>query len=299
MDRLDSMRVFLRVAETGSFTKAADLLDMPRATVSAAVQQLEAQLGSRLLHRTTRQVQLTHDGSVVLERCRHLLEDMEELESLFHDGSRASGRLKVDVPSRVARLLIAPALPEFFRQHPDIELELGSSDRSVDLVQEGVDCVLRVGQLGNSSLVARRLGEMQLINCASPAYLEEEQRGKLHRLLPVRTGPDPDPCLRRARAPPTRRAARGAAAVAGRSDAGVRPVSAPAASVAAGQGIRRLAGATAPRPPLVRDVHLPGAFRATANGRILRQCAPFSIRRERAHVRLPVPHHRRPGFPHP
>ncbi|ARN34807.1 LysR family transcriptional regulator, partial [Pseudomonas aeruginosa] len=173
MDRLDSMRVFLRVAETGSFTKAADLLDMPRATVSAAVQQLEAQLGSRLLHRTTRQVQLTHDGSVVLERCRHLLEDMEELESLFHDGSRASGRLKVDVPSRVARLLIAPALPEFFRQHPDIELELGSSDRSVDLVQEGVDCVLRVGQLGNSSLVARRLGEMQLINCASPAYLEE------------------------------------------------------------------------------------------------------------------------------
>ena len=108
MDRLDSMRVFLRVAETGSFTKAADLLDMPRATVSAAVQQLEAQLGSRL-HRTTRQVQLTHDGSVVLERCRHLLEDMEELESLFHDGSRASGRLKVDVPSRVARLLIAPA----------------------------------------------------------------------------------------------------------------------------------------------------------------------------------------------
>ncbi|WP_250845342.1 LysR substrate-binding domain-containing protein, partial [Escherichia coli] len=86
---------------------------------------------------------------------------MEELESLFHDGSRASGRLKVDVPSRVARLLIAPALPEFFRQHPDIELELGSSDRSVDLVQEGVDCVLRVGQLGNSSLVARRLGEMQ------------------------------------------------------------------------------------------------------------------------------------------
>lgn len=248
MDRLDSMRVFLRVAETGSFTKAADLLDMPRATVSAAVQQLEAQLGSRLLHRTTRQVQLTHDGSVVLERCRHLLEDMEELESLFHDGSRASGRLKVDVPSRVARLLIAPALPEFFRQHPDIELELGSSDRSVDLVQEGVDCVLRVGQLGNSSLVARRLGELQLINCASPAYLEEhgeprtpadldrhwavnyaspssgrvlpweyredgrtmtraaqpghgEQRGKLHRLLPVRTGPDPDPCLRRARAP--------------------------------------------------------------------------------------------------
>ncbi|MBH9343466.1 LysR family transcriptional regulator [Pseudomonas aeruginosa] len=173
MDRLDSMRVFLRVAETGSFTKAADLLDMPRATVSAAVQQLEAQLGSRLLHRTTRQVQLTQDGSAVLERCRHLLEDMEELEGLFRDGSRASGRLKVDVPSRVARLLIAPALPAFFREHPDIELELGSSDRAVDLVQEGVDCALRVGQLGNSSLVARRLGEMALINCASPASLAQ------------------------------------------------------------------------------------------------------------------------------
>ena len=309
---------------------------MPRATVSAAVQQLEAQLGSRLLHRTTRQVQLTHDGSVVLERCRHLLEDMEELESLFHDGSRASGRLKVDVPSRVARLLIAPALPEFFRQHPDIELELGSSDRSVDLVQEGVDCVLRVGQLGNSSLVARRLGEMQLINCASPAYLEEhgeprtpadldrhwavnyaspssgrvlpweyredgripdprvaqpghgEQRGKLHRLLPVRTGPDPDPAydvrehlqrgeLRevlpqwRAEAMPayalyrTGGICRGGS---GHSSTGWSNCSAPASS---------------PRRSSPRRVPGYGKRPDSATMRAV------SIRRERAHVRLPVP----------
>ncbi len=320
MDRLDSMRVFLRVAETGSFTKAADLLDMPRATVSAAVQQLEAQLGSRLLHRTTRQVQLTHDGSVVLERCRHLLEDMEELESLFHDGSRASGRLKVDVPSRVARLLIAPALPEFFRQHPDIELELGSSDRSVDLVQEGVDCVLRVGQLGNSSLVARRLGEMQLINCASPAYLEEHGEPRTPadldrhwavnyaspssgRVLPWEYREDGRTLTRALRSRVTVNNAESYIACClsglGLIQIPAYDVREQAASVAAGQGIRRLAGATAPRPPLVHDVHLPGAFRATANGRILRQCAPFSIRRERAHVRLPVPHHRRPGFPLP
>ncbi|MGH8247879.1 MAG: LysR substrate-binding domain-containing protein [Gammaproteobacteria bacterium] len=173
MDRIEAMQVFVRVAETGSFTKAADGLGLPRATVSAAVQQLEANLGTRLLHRTTRRVHLTQDGAALLERCRNLLADVEEIEGLFRQTpARVAGKLKVDVPSRIARRIIAPALPDFFQRYPDIELELGATDRSIDLIQEGVDCVVRVGHLGNSSLVARPLGQFELINCASPGYLE-------------------------------------------------------------------------------------------------------------------------------
>ncbi|WP_198087949.1 LysR family transcriptional regulator [Variovorax sp. E3] len=172
MDRIDLLQVFVRVAETGSFTRAADRLGLPRATVSTAVQQLETRLGSRLLHRTTRRVGLTPDGEVMLERARALVADMEDMEQQFLPAhGQVSGRLKVDVPSRIARRLIAPALPGFFERHPGIELELGSSDRAVDLVLEGVDCALRVGPLASSSLVARPLGHFTLINCASPAYL--------------------------------------------------------------------------------------------------------------------------------
>lgn len=173
MDRVETMQVFVRVAETGSFTKAADGLGLPRATVSAAIQQLEASLGTRLLQRTTRRVHLTQDGSALLERCHQLLSDFEEISGLFRQTpAQASGKLKVDVPSRLARLVIAPLLPEFFKLYPDIELELRSTDRPINLVQEGVDCVLRVGQLENSSLVARPLGQFELSNCASPAYLQ-------------------------------------------------------------------------------------------------------------------------------
>jgi len=172
MDRIDLLKVFLSVAETGSFTRAADRLALPRAAISTAVQQLEARLGSRLLHRTTRRVGLTPDGEALLERARALVTDMEDIEQQFLPAhSNVSGRLKVDVPSRIARLLIAPALPDFFARFPAIELELGSSDRAVDLVLEGVDCALRVGPLASSSLVARPLGHFTLINCASPAYL--------------------------------------------------------------------------------------------------------------------------------
>jgi len=173
MDRIDLLQVFVRVAEAGSFTRAADRLGLPRATISTAVQQLETRLGSRLLHRTTRRVGLTPDGEVMLERARALVADMEDMEQQFLPArGQVSGRLKVDVPSRIARRLIAPALPGFFALHPAIELELGSSDRAVDLVLEGIDCALRVGPLANSSLVARPLGHFTLINCASPAYLE-------------------------------------------------------------------------------------------------------------------------------
>ncbi|MBN3790806.1 LysR family transcriptional regulator [Burkholderia sp. Ac-20353] len=174
MDKLDQVRIFLQVAEMGSFIKAAHALDVPRATVSAAVQQLETGVGTRLLHRTTRQVQLTADGALLVERGRRLLAEADELDRLFRGRDRdVIGRLNVDVPSRIARRVIAPALPSLFRRYPKLQLSLGSTDRSIDLVQEGVDCAIRVGWLADSSLVARPLGRFVLVNCASPDYLRE------------------------------------------------------------------------------------------------------------------------------
>ncbi|PJL06458.1 MULTISPECIES: LysR family transcriptional regulator [Stenotrophomonas] len=174
MDKLDQYRIFVQVAEMGSFIKAAHALDVPRASASAAVQQLELAMGTRLLHRTTRQVRLTADGVQLLERVRQFLCDAEEIEQLFHASQRKiSGRLNVDVPSRIARRLIAPALPGFLRRYPGLQLALGSTDRAIDLVLEGVDCAVRIGALHDSSLVARPLGHIALINCASPGYLRE------------------------------------------------------------------------------------------------------------------------------
>lgn len=174
MDKLDQYRIFVQVAEMGSFIKAAHALEVPRASVSAAVQQLESAMGTRLLHRTTRQVRLTADGVQLLERVRLFLCDAEDIEQLFHASQRRiSGRLNVDVPSRIARRLIAPALPGFLRRYPGLQLALGSTDRAIDLVHEGVDCAVRIGALHDSSLVARPLGHIALINCASPGYLRE------------------------------------------------------------------------------------------------------------------------------
>lgn len=174
MDRFDQYRVFAQVAEMGSFIKAAHALDTPRASVSAAIQQLETQLGVRLLHRTTRQVRLTADGEQLLERVRPLLAEVEDIDQLFQaSGRQVSGRLSIDVPSRVARRLIAPQLPGLLRRHPRLQVILSSTDRAIDLVQEGVDCAIRIGTLHDSSLVVRPLGSIALINCASPAYLRE------------------------------------------------------------------------------------------------------------------------------
>lgn len=173
MDRIDSLRVFARVAESSSFTKAADTLQMPRSSVSTAVQELEARVGARLLHRTTRRVSLTQDGTAFYERCVRLLSDYEEMETLFRQpASRLRGKLRVDVPGRLGRLVIAPALPDFFARFPEIELEMGVTDRPVDLVQEGVDCAVRVGPIGDSSLITRKIGDLSLLNCVSPVYLE-------------------------------------------------------------------------------------------------------------------------------
>lgn len=174
MDTLHQYRIFLQVAEMGSFIKAAHALDVPRASVSAAVQQLESVVGTRLLHRTTRQVCLTADGAQLLERVRALLADADDIEQLFQTRQRqVVGRLVIDVPSRIARRLIAPALPALLRRYPKLQLTLGSTDRAIDLVQEGVDCAIRVGSLDDSRIVARPLGHLALINCASPAYLHD------------------------------------------------------------------------------------------------------------------------------
>lgn len=172
MNRLEAMQIFVRVAELASFTRAAESLGLPKASASTAVQQLEAELGARLLHRTTRRVQMTHDGRAFYERSKDLLADMDELHSMFQQGEQwLRGRLRVDMPSAMAHDFVIPRLPEFLQLHPQLELELSSADRRVDLIREGFDCVLRVGALGDVNLVARPLGYLRMINCASPTYL--------------------------------------------------------------------------------------------------------------------------------
>jgi DNA-binding transcriptional LysR family regulator len=172
LNSIENMQIFLRVADLCSFTQAAEALGLPKATISTAVQRLESALGTRLLHRTTRRVQMTQDGQVFYERCQDLLADMEELQGLFSDDQAAlHGRLRVDMPSAVARDVVLPQLPAFLALHPALSIELSSTDRRVDLVREGFDCVLRVGVLGDASHIARPLGDYRMVNCASPAYV--------------------------------------------------------------------------------------------------------------------------------
>jgi DNA-binding transcriptional LysR family regulator len=172
MDRIDVMKIYVRVAELGSFTQAADSLGLAKASTSAAVRALEAELGTRLLQRTTRRVTMTQDGRAFYERSRDMLAELDELQSMFQQGETGlSGRLRVDLPVAIARNIVTPALPAFLDAHPRLQLDLSSTDRLVDVVQEGFDCILRVGWLSDSSLVARPLGAFRMVNCASPAYL--------------------------------------------------------------------------------------------------------------------------------
>ncbi len=173
MDRFQAMEVFTRVVEVGGFTKAAEALRMPKATVTTLIQGLEAHLGVKLLNRTTRRVTVTPDGAAYYERCVRILAEVAETEStLSRTRSAVSGRLRVDVPATFGRRVLVPALPAFFARHPELELEVGCSDRPVDLIGEGVDCVVRGGEQADSSLVARRIATLDLITCATPAYLE-------------------------------------------------------------------------------------------------------------------------------
>jgi DNA-binding transcriptional LysR family regulator len=170
MDRIQAMRVFMRIVERGSFAQAARDLQMPRPTVTHSIQELEALLGTRLLERTTRHVTPTLDGNAYYERCVRLIEDLEEMESAFR-GASPHGPLRVDLQGTLARHFVLPALPDFVSRYPDIELRLSEGDRMVDLVPEGVDCALRAGELKDSSLISRRVAALEQVTCASPEYL--------------------------------------------------------------------------------------------------------------------------------
>ena len=174
MNPLERMHIFVRVAELASFTQAADALGLPKATVSTAVQQLEADLGTRLLHRTTRKVQPTQDGQVFYERCKDVLADVDELQTMFQQTPQQSlrGRVRMDMSTGLARHAVIPRLPELLALHPQLEIEISSTERRVDLVREGFDCVLRTGAVIDTTLIARPVGSLKMVNCASPAYLQ-------------------------------------------------------------------------------------------------------------------------------
>lgn len=173
MDKFSAMQTFVRVVEAGNFTKAADSLELPKPTVTRLVQTLEAHLQTKLLNRTTRRVTVTPDGAAYYDRAIRLLGDIDELESsMSHAKANPRGRLRIDVGASVGTLVLIPALPEFHKLYPDIQIDLGVSDRPVDLLSENVDCVLRGGELSDQSLVARRVGELQFIAAASPDYLK-------------------------------------------------------------------------------------------------------------------------------
>lgn len=172
MDRFDTMLAFTRVVELSSFTKAAQSLNLPKATVSAQVQALEKRLNAKLLHRTTRHVSVTADGAAYYERAVRLLAELDETEAAVRHATHApKGRLRIDVPGSIGNRLLIPALCDFFERYPEIELEIGCTDRPVDLLHEGIDCVIRGGELLDESLVARRLGSLPLTTCASPSYI--------------------------------------------------------------------------------------------------------------------------------
>jgi LysR family transcriptional regulator for bpeEF and oprC len=172
MDRLQAMRIFARVAELGSFARAADALGLSRARVSEAVAGLERSLGARLVHRTTRRLSLSDDGRAFYDRVARILADVDEAETLVaHGRSQTRGRLRVDMPMALARLVVVPALPRLLARHPEIQLEVRLENRAINLVVEGVDCAISYGPPSDADLVARKVGTTHLVTCAAPAYL--------------------------------------------------------------------------------------------------------------------------------
>ncbi|MDB5845910.1 MAG: transcriptional regulator, LysR family [Polaromonas sp.] len=173
MDKFSAMQAFVRVVEAGTFTKAAESMGLPKPTVTRLIQDLEKELDTKLLNRTTRKVTVTVDGAAYYEQASRLLDEVHELESSMSRAKASPrGKLKVDIPSSLGLAVIIPALPDFYLRYPDIQLELGVSDRPVDILAENVDCVIRGGEIMDQSLVARRIGEFYLTSCASPAYLK-------------------------------------------------------------------------------------------------------------------------------
>ncbi|MDH4439880.1 MAG: LysR family transcriptional regulator [Rhizobium sp.] len=173
MDQLSAMRAFVRVVDTGSFTRAAAALGTPKATVSNLIQNLESHLQTKLLNRTTRRVMVTTDGALYYERAVRIVAEVDELDgSLSRSRINPGGRLRVEMAGAFADLLVIPALAQFHSRYPDIQIDLGVGDRTVDYLAENVDCALRAGVLKDESLIARKVGEMNIIACATPHYLE-------------------------------------------------------------------------------------------------------------------------------
>ncbi|WP_112604349.1 LysR family transcriptional regulator [Rhizobium sp. WW22] len=171
MDRFDAMRVFCRVVERRSFTLASEDTGLPRSTVTDAIKQLETRLGVRLLQRTTRHVSPTLDGEAYYQRCLRILSDIEDAEGAFA-GAKPKGVLRVDVHGTLARHFVLPNLPSFLETYPDIELQITEGDRFVDLIREGIDCVLRVGTLQDSDMIGRRVAMLEEVTLAAPTYVE-------------------------------------------------------------------------------------------------------------------------------
>ncbi|APW36012.1 LysR family transcriptional regulator [Rhodoferax koreense] len=173
MDQLLALRVFVRIAESGAFSKAADSMNIPRPTVTKLVQDLERHLGTKLLHRTTRRINVTPEGTAYYERAKHLIGELEDMdENAARARARPQGRIRIDVGSVLANMILIPALPSFRARYPDLHVDLGVSDRPIDLIGEGVDCAIRGGALVDTSLVARRIANMDWVTCASPLYLK-------------------------------------------------------------------------------------------------------------------------------
>ncbi|MGX1994057.1 LysR family transcriptional regulator [Xanthomonas axonopodis pv. cassiae] len=171
MDRFDAMRLFVRIVERRSFTAAANDMEIPRSTATKVIAEMEARLGVRLLQRTTRVVRPTLDGELFHQRCMRILDDVDDAEGGFR-GVAPKGLLRVEVQGTLARHFLLPGLPAFFAHYPQIQLVMSESDRWVDLVEEGIDCVLRYGPLRDSELVARRVAMLERLTCATPQYLQ-------------------------------------------------------------------------------------------------------------------------------
>lgn len=177
MDRLLAMEVFVQVVDTGSFTRAADNLKLPKATVSTLIRNLESRLSAKLLNRTTRRLSVTTDGAAYYDRCLGILAEVREAEEALSSANASPrGRLRVDVATGLGRHVILPALPRFLERYPGIQIEIGCSDRPVDLIEEGIDCAVRGGDLPDSTLIARRVGALHFMTCAAPSYVARHGR---------------------------------------------------------------------------------------------------------------------------
>lgn len=173
MDQIQAMRIFVRITELGSFTRAAEDLELPRATVSTTLKNLEQRLGVRLFLRTTRQVKITEEGELYYQRCLQLLAAFDETHSLFaHQQLQPEGHVRIDMPHSIAREIVLPALQQFTARYPQIHLTVSANDNTVDMLGEGVDCVIRAWPSESENLQSRPIAMLEQTTCASPAYLQ-------------------------------------------------------------------------------------------------------------------------------